>query len=170
MKRFYICAIMIFLTVAILLPKTRACFGDKLGIGYVKGVEDEFCAHLVSLYIKEKTGIDSVVSEFSDADAVESSLKKVETDIIIWTVEKEKINGTETKIFLLVEDGDKKIILEVSKKILDDIRFHTLNKVMERIGKIITYADIEKNISLIKDGKKFSKQAAREYLVEEDLI
>jgi hypothetical protein len=170
MKRFYFTAIIIFLTVALWLPKTYACFGDKLGIGYIKGVEDEFCAHLVALYIKEKTGIDSIVNKFGSADAVEGSLKKVETDIIIWTVEKEKSSGAGTKFFSLLENGGNKIILEVSKKILDDIRFHTLNKVMERIGKIINHSDFESAISLIKDGKKFSKQAAREYLVEEDLI
>jgi hypothetical protein len=168
-----------FFTLSILWlpPAGNACFGDKLGIGYIKGVEGEFSAHLIAIYIKEKTGIGSVVNEFENAASVESSLKKDKTDIIIWTGNMDKLDieklaeeKKESSFFLLVQGGGRRVILEVSKKRLKDIKFFTLNKVMERVGGIISAADFQRLVSEVKDKKKFSKQAAREYLLEKDII
>ncbi len=174
-----ICFILIIIAaLTFQLSAAHACFGDKLGIGYVKGgVEDEFAAHLIAIYIKEKTGIDSLVNEFKSAASIEGSMKKGETDIIVWRgsaagLDTDRLAAEKTwgRFFPLVETGGGKVVFEVSKKLLEDIEFFTLNKVMERAGRLISPADFTKAISLIKDGEKFSKQAAREYLLAKDLI
>lgn len=159
------------------IPDVSACFGDKLGIGHLKGARDEFASQLIAIYIKEKTGIGSVVNEFADNGSAERSFKKEETDIIIMTgaadtLDDEKLasENKDSKFFTLVGESGLKVVLRVSKTRLEDIKFFTLNKVMERIGKVISAADFKEMVNLVKNGKKYPKEAAREYLLEKDLI
>ncbi len=169
--------LILLLSLLLLQTNLYACFGDKLGISHKKGSVDEFAAQLVAVYIKEKTGIESIVSEFKSVDSVNASFKANKTDIIILTGEASSA-GIKTlarkdktsKFFKLLDIDSGKVILRVSKKRLDDIKFFTLNKVMKRIGKIINSADFKARLARIKNRSKFPKQAAREYLVEKDLI
>ena len=170
--------LLLFLFLMVLsIPDVFACFGDKIGIAHLKGSESELSAQLIAIYIKEKTGIDSVVNEFNDVSAADGSLKKDETDIIIMTGTSDELdndtllsNNTDSKFFTLIESDGEKVVLRVAKKRLEDIKFYTLNKVMGRIHKVISGADFKTQIDLVKAGTKFPKEAAREYLTENDLI
>lgn len=155
-----------------------ACFGEKLGIGYLKGGEEnEFSAHIVAIYIKEKTGIDSVINKYSNLYSAEGSQKGDKTDIIILIGKADELDieklGKEKdncSFFTLIDAAGRKVILQVSKKRLADMKFFTVNKVMKRIHKVISVDDFNKWVAKVKSGDKFSKQAAREYLLEKDMI
>ena len=175
-KKSIISILFLFLSV-LSVNSAHPCFGDKLGLAHLEGETEEFSANLIAIYIKEKTGIDSIVNKFDDFDAVNSSLKKDETDIVILAGSENELNieklGNEhsnSKFFTLVNGDGINIVIRVTKKRLEDIKFFTLNKVMERIGRIITADELKKRLVDIKIGGKFPKQAAREYLVEKDLI
>jgi hypothetical protein len=177
MKKHYLTLLLFFVLSVVYIPEAKACFGDKLGFGYLKGTQDEFSTQLIAIYIKEKTGIDSVVNEFATLASAEKSLKKDETDIIVLTgpsneLDNEKLAGNhkESRFFTLVEVDGNKVVLRVAKKRLEDIKFFTLNKVMDRVHKIIKPADFKASVARVKSGEKFPKQEAREYLVERDLI
>ncbi|MFC1856014.1 hypothetical protein ACFL2A_05685 [Thermodesulfobacteriota bacterium] len=176
MKKLRSFLILFFLFSVLLTHDAFACFGDKIGIAHLNGMNSEFSAHLIAIYVKEKTGIDSVVNEFESEEQIESSFQKDESDIVILTYDakpdimKLSSDKKDSKFFTLVSGNDINIVLRVSKKRLEEMKFFTLNKVMKRVPKIISKSDFMKWLGKAEIEKMYLKEAARKYLLEEDKI
>ena len=70
-------AVLIFLLLS--LP-ANACFGPKLYVGTASGQEGELLYHLVAIYLKEKTGVESVRVEMVDEQTAEILLEQEKID------------------------------------------------------------------------------------------
>ena len=108
-----------------------ACFGPKLYIGVEPGVAGELNFALVSLYIKEKTGVEAVRVAMTAKGAVAAVAAAEQVDLA--TAPAASAGG-----LLTLPDGT---ILFAGKRVRDDLQFTTVLPALTKLQRVLAQAD-----------------------------
>lgn len=108
-----------------------ACFGPKLYIGVEPGVTGDLNFALVSLYLKEKTGVEAVRVEMAGKDAVAAVAAAAQVDLA--TAPAASSGG-----LLTLPDGS---ILLGGKRVQDDLQFTTVLPALNKLQHVLAHAD-----------------------------
>jgi len=138
-----------------------ACFGPKLFIGLVPGLEGEMRYHLVSIYLHEKTGIDSTPVELKDnqtaLDAI--ALQEIDLGFAVDT-------PTDRIAVLQLDDGLK---LYSGERPLNNLQFSTVGRVFKKLQKRIDQTNLNAVRQRIRAGS-LPATAIRDFMMEHGWI
>ena len=136
-------AILLFSLLLFSVP-AGACFGPKLYFGTMPGANGELLYHLVALYVKEKTGVESVRVE----------LKPEQTVVCLLQDEKIDFGFSRTassKWPTLLTIGDQLFLLHGPRP-TDNLQFTTVPKALARLQKVLLPVELEALREKVKAG------------------
>jgi hypothetical protein len=125
-----ICLSLLLLLIA--LP-VCACFGPKLYVGTASGVEGELQFHLLSLYIQEKTGVESIRVAMSEGQTANNLLQEEKIDFGFSTVPNDDWPH-------LLAVGEQLYLLHGPRPVAD-LQFTTVPKALKRLQKVLKVED-----------------------------
>lgn len=108
-----------------------ACFGPKLYIGVEPGLAGDLNFALVSLYIKEKTGVEAVRVDMAAKDAVAAVAAAAQVDLAT-------APATSAGGLFPLPDGT---ILLAGKRVRDDLQFTTVLPALTKLQRVLMQAD-----------------------------
>lgn len=120
-----------------------ACFGPKLYIGVESGVPGDLNFALISLYLKEKTGVEAVRVEVAAQDAVAAIVVAERVDLA-------SAPATSVDGFLPLPDGT---ILLVGKRVRDDLQFTTVLPALSKLQRLLAAADTSTLLARVRSGE-----------------
>lgn len=120
-----------------------ACFGPKLYIGVESGVPGDLNFALLSLYIKEKTGVEAVRVEIAAKDAAAAIAASEHVDLAT-------APATNSGGILSLPDGT---ILLVGKRVRDDLQFTTVLPALNKLQRLLTQADSSGLLARVRAGE-----------------
>lgn len=120
-----------------------ACFGPKLYIGVESGVRGDLNFALLSLYIKEKTGVEAVRVEVAEKDAVAAIAAAERVDLA---------SAPTTSAGGLLTLPDKTILL-VGKRVRDDLQFTTVLPALNKLQRLLAQADASGLLARVRAGE-----------------
>jgi hypothetical protein len=120
-----------------------ACFGPKLYIGVEPGVAGDLNFALVSLYIKEKTGVEGVRVDMADRDAVAAVAAAEQVDLAT-------APATNSGALLTLPDGT---ILLAGKRVRDDLQFTTVLPALNKLQRVLAQADGAALLARVRAGE-----------------
>ncbi len=138
-----------------------SCFGPKLFIGVAPDLEGEMRYHLVSIYLHEKTGIDSVRVELKQGQTAIDAISAQEIDLGFATV-------AETSGVAVLDLGEG-LKLYSGERPLNDLQFTTVGRVFKKLQKRID----QNNLDLIRQGIKNGElpaAAVRDFMMKNGWI
>ena len=121
------------LLVIFALPAS-ACFGPKLYIGTGPGEEGELLFHLASLYIHEKTGVDSIRLEMDQEQSAEGLLQQQQVDLAF-----HHQAGSDWKTLLQI---GAELWLLSGPRPTDDLQFTTVPRALQKLQRLLTAEDL----------------------------
>lgn len=120
-----------------------ACFGPKLYIGVEPGAAGDLNFALVSLYIKEKTGVEAVRVEIAGKDAVAAVAAAEHVDLAT-------APATSSGGLLALPDGT---ILLGGKRVRDDLQFTTVLPALNKLQRVLAPADGAALLARVRAGE-----------------
>jgi hypothetical protein len=112
-----------------------ACFGPKLYLGSVAGEDGELLFHLVSIYVKEKTGVESIRQEMTEDQTAESLLQKEQVDLAFSATASSEWSA-------LLQVGSDLHLLSGPRP-TQDLQFTTVPRALKKLAKILKVQDLE---------------------------
>lgn len=134
--------LLLFLLLACTAP-AWACFGPKLYIGVESGVAGDLNFALVSLYIKEKTGVEAVRVEVAGRDAVSAVAAAERVDLVT-------APATSAGGILALPNG---MTLLVGKRVRDDLQFTTVLPALNKLQRLLATADASALLARVEAGE-----------------
>lgn len=119
-----------------------ACFGPKLYIGVEPGVAGDLNFALVSLYIKEKTGVEAVRVAMAGKDAVAAVVAAEHVDLATAPATNDGL--------LTLPDGT---ILLGGKRVRDDLQFTTVLPALSKLQRVLAQADGAALLARVRAGE-----------------
>ena len=145
------------LTVVLMMNSAAsACFGPKLFIGAGSSVTDEVMFSLVSLYVKEKTGVESNRVIFDDEDPRREIVEE-RVDLAFGPA-----TFDEEMIVLAVEGYP---VLVTGKRPLEDIQFTTVVPAIRKLSRLLTTGDVAMLVEKVDAGES-PMAAVRNFMME----
>ena len=134
-----------------------ACFGPKLFVGVSAGAEHDLLYALVTLYVKEKTGVESIRV---DIDKQTNPLKLITDDEadMVFVVTKESLQNA----VLNVKDFPA---LVAGKRPLEELQFTTVLPAVKKLDHLLKNEDVQILVNKVKTGKS-AMAVAREFFME----
>lgn len=123
-----------------------ACFGPKLYVGVAADPRQEVLFALVSLYVVEKTGVESERLPLAAGESPGGALADERVDLVFAGA---PINGAET---LLAIPGYP--LLASGPRPLTDLQFTTVAPALRKLATLLTAADLAELERRIADGEK----------------
>lgn len=120
-----------------------ACFGPKLYIGVESGVAGDLNFALLSLYLKEKTGVEALRVEVAGKEAAAAIVAAEHVDLAT-------APATSSGGFLALPDG---MILLVGKRVRDDLQFTTVLPALNKLQRLLTQADTSGLLARVRAGE-----------------
>ena len=124
----------VILLLLIALPAS-ACFGPKLYFGSDAGEEGELLFYLVSIYVKEKTGVESTRIEMTGEQTALELLLQEKVDLVFAPVDSEQWSH-------LLSVGDQLFLLSGPRP-TGDLQFTTVPKALSRLQARLKSADLD---------------------------
>ncbi len=144
LKRILLVLVLLFL---LQVSASFACFGPKLFIGAAPGLEGEMRYHLVSIYLHEKTGIDSIQVALKTGQTALDAIIAQEIDLgfgaAAQTVETAQVT------VLTLDNGLK---LYAGERPLSDLQFSTVGRAFTLLQKRIDGGNLEPIRQRVKAG------------------
>ena len=144
------------LLVALVCAQVQACFGPKLFVAAGKSVQDEALFALVTLYVKEKTGVESTRVEIETGQEPLSLLNGEKADLV----------------FVLSDTFDNTVFqmagmphLVTGNRPLEELQFTTVLPAIRKLNRLLKKEDVELLIDNIEAGDS-PMAAARKFLME----
>jgi hypothetical protein len=111
-----------------------ACFGPKLYIGTPAGEDGELLFHLASIYIHEKTGVDSTRFEMTGEQSAEGMLHQDQVDLVFspHAIAAGKV---------LLQIGTELWLLSGPRP-TDDLQFTTVPRTLKKLQRLLTVEDL----------------------------
>lgn len=119
-------SLLIFVALIVSVASGYACFGPKLFIGVEPGLEGEMRYHLLSIYLHEKTGIDSTMIELDSGQTALQAIGANEIDLGF-----SPGSTTDPAYVLTLEEG---INLYSGDRPRNDLQFSTTGKALSKLG------------------------------------
>ena len=123
----------ILLVVLFALP-AAACFGPKLYIGTPAGEDGELLFHLASIYIHDKTGVESIRFELTSEHSAEGVLQKEQVDLVFHH------SAVAARKALLQIGAD--LWLLSGPRPTDDLQFTTVPRTLKKLQRLLTAEDL----------------------------
>ena len=120
-----------------------ACFGPKLYIGVEPGAAGDLNFALVSLYIKEKTGVEAVRVAITGKDAAAAISAAEQVDLA--TAPAASAGG-----LLTLPDGTT---LLAGKRVRDDLQFTTVLPALSKLQRVLVQADGAALLARVRAGE-----------------
>lgn len=144
------------LLITMLCSPAQACFGPKLFVGVGPGVQDEALYALVTLYVQEKTGVESTRFAIETGQDPLALLADNKVDLM----------------FVLLDSHDNAVfqiaglpLLTTGKRPLEDLQFTTVLPAIRKLNRLLKREDVEQLIKRIESGDS-AMSAARKFLME----
>jgi hypothetical protein len=147
----------IILLGALISTPVQACFGPKLFVGAGATVQQETLYALVTLYVQEKTGVESTSVEVSDSQSPFDLLSAEKVDLIFIPVN-EPLNEA---VFHL--PGLPALVS--GPRPVNDLQFTTVLPAISKLNRLLTSADFELLVGQVKAGKS-AMSVARKFFME----
>ncbi len=112
----------------LLAQQTQACFGPKLYVGAADSAEERVLYEVVALYLKEKTGVESVRVALDDKDAGEE-LRGERVDLAL---ARAPVAGVE----VLLAVGQGRVLLS-GRRPLEDLQFTTVAPALKKLDRLL---------------------------------
>ena len=156
---------MSFLTILLLIVVqvtfSTACFGPKLFIGVEPGLEGEMRYHLISIYLHEKTGIDSIRVELKQDQTALAAIAAQEIDLGFAS------DSVSTAIAVLVlEEG---LNLYSGERPINDLQFSTVGRVFKKLQKLLNPSHLSDIRQRVQAGD-LPATAVRNFMMKNDWI
>ena len=143
------------LLVALICSPVQACFGPKLFVGAEKGIQNDALYALITLYVQEKTGVEStrvVIEKGQDPLALLSGEK---ADLVF------VLSGSfDNTVFQMAEMPQ----LVAGNRPLEALQFTTVLPAIRKLNRLLKQEDVELLVSRIEAGES-AMAAAREFLM-----
>ncbi len=144
------------LLVALLCAPVQACFGPKLFVGTGKSVQEEALFALVTLYVQEKTGVESTRVEIEAGQDPRTLL-----------------NGEKVDLVFVLSDAPENTVFQIAgmprlvtgKRPLEELQFTTVLPAIKKLNRLLQQSDVELVVSNIEAGDS-PMIAARKFLME----
>lgn len=153
--RTFIKSLVLFLLLSISAPVV-ACFGPKLYVGTPAGVDGELLYHLVTIYVQEKTGVESERVEFAGDEAAEDLLQQEKIDFGFSQASSAKwphLLSVSEELFLL--SGPRPT---------EDLQFTTVPKALSKLQALLLQEDLALLRSKIEAGQLPAKAVRNLYM------
>ncbi|BCR05346.1 hypothetical protein DESUT3_24150 [Desulfuromonas versatilis] len=144
---------------AFALP-AEACFGPKLYLGTGTGARADVLYEVVSLYVKEKTGTESVRVELNGKQPL-VELRAERVDMVFWD------GDTVAEPALLVVEGGPALIS--GKRPLQDLQFTTVAPALRKLARLLRGEQVAELAARVEAGAP-PAAAARRFLMDQGWI
>ncbi len=142
--------------VALVCAPVQACFGPKLFVGAGTSVQDEALFALVTLYVQEKTGVESTRVEIEAGQDPLTLLDGEKADLVF------VLSGAlDNTVFQIAGMP----LLVTGKRPLEDLQFTTVLPAIRKLNRQLKKEDVELLINHIETGDS-PMIAARKFLME----
>jgi hypothetical protein len=111
-----------------------ACFGPKLYVGTPAGEDGELLFYLVAIYIKEKTGVESLRVELAEEQAGEKFLQQDKVDLVFHSAA-----SADWKALLQLE---QQLWLLSGPRPTQDLQFTTVPRALSKLQRLLTVAEL----------------------------
>ncbi len=146
----------IVLLLLLISTQAQACFGPKLFVGVGQDSQEETLFALVTLYVQEKTGVESTRVD---------STKESPLDLLT----NEKVD----LVFVNTNDEAGKVIFRLDglplmmtgPRPLEDLQFTTVLPAIKKLNQLLSIADVENLIDQVKAGES-ALSVARKFLMQ----
>lgn len=137
-----------------------ACFGPKLYIGTGDSAEERVLYEVVSLYLKEKTGVESVRVELGDKDAA-GELHGERVDLAL-----ARGSATDLETLLAIENH---LVLLSGRRPLEDLQFTTVAPALRKLDRLLQPEHLAGLTRRVADGQPPAAEA-RHFLMGQGWI
>lgn len=149
MKRAALLAIMLLVLFA---SPAAACFGPKLYLGGAAGPEGDALFELVALYVKEKTGVETVRVDLA-GEAPLAALAAERADLVLVAGE------TPEASTLLRLEGLPRLVAGLRPQ--QDLQFTTVMPALRKLGRLLSAADVAALTAAVERGESAAAAARR---------
>lgn len=134
----------VFLLTLLTPSLAQACFGPKLFVGAGQGERNDVLYALVTLYIQEKTGVESTRVEI---DAGRNPLELISADKadLVFVSSGQAIENT---VFSL---GDLPVMV-TGKRPLEELQFTTVLPAIRKLNRLLKHEDVTTLVRLAESG------------------
>ena len=148
--------IAIIFLVAIFCVPAQACFGPKLFVGAGQSVQDQALFALVTLYVQEKTGVESTRIDIGKGEDPLALLAEAKADLVfVWS------DTLDNAVFQITGMP----LLASGKRPLEDLQFTTVLPAISKLNRLLKQEDVERLVKRIEAGDS-AMAAARKFLME----
>jgi hypothetical protein len=152
--------VLISLWLGLLAGPAGACFGPKLYLGVPEGAREQVLAELVVLYVKEKTGIETIqVTVAAGAGSTEVRAERLDLTLAA--------TGDPKLATLLKMPGG--LVLLSGRRPLDDLRFTTVAPALKKLENLLTEDFMNRLLADLAAGTP-PAAAARQRMMEQRWI
>jgi glycine betaine/choline ABC-type transport system substrate-binding protein len=146
----------VFMAVLVSFP-SQACFGPKLFVGAGSTNQQELLYAIVTLYVQEKTGVESTRVEVAGDQNPLDLLSADKVDLIFVPAD-ESANATVFQLSGLPS-------LVSGPRPVNDLQFTTVLPAVAKLNRLLTSTDIELLLSQVESGKS-AMSVARKFLMK----
>lgn len=155
------CLIGIVLLMLLISTPVQACFGPKLFVGAGSTLQEETLYALVTLYVQEKTGVESNRVEIAVNPGPIELLREEKVDLVFVPV-------NESASDPVFELADLPPLLSGPRPV-NDLQFTTVLPAIAKLNRLLTSADVELLIEQVEAGES-ALSVARKFLMEKRWI
>ena len=148
--------IVLTLLLVMMFAPVQACFGPKLFVGAGQSVQDEALFALVTLYVQEKTGVESTRIEIEAGQDPLSLITAEKADLVF--VASDSLDNTVLQIAGMP-------LLVTGPRPLEELQFTTVLPAIKKLNRLLKKADVELLVSQIEAGES-AMATARKFLME----
>ena len=156
---------LILMTLLVLLTASlsQACFGPKLFVGAGQGAQSDVLFALVTLYVQEKTGVESTRVEIEEGQNPLDLLSSEKADLVLVPAN-ESPDGVifyENAVFHI----DGLLQLVTGKRPLDDLQFTTVLPAIRKLNRLLKFEDVAWLVSRVDAGES-AMAVVRKFFME----
>ena len=146
---------LLFLFVLVASP-VQACFGPKLFVGAGGELQQQVLYALVTLYVQEKTGVESTHVEVPAAQNPLDLLAAESVDLVFTATSESSLET----VFQLAELP----LLVSGPRPLNDLQFTTVLPAISKLNHLLTSADVEQLVRQVESGQS-AMSVVRKFLM-----
>jgi len=156
---------LILMTLLVLLTASlsQACFGPKLFVAAGQGSQSDALFALVTLYVQEKTGVESTRVEIEKGQNPLDLLSSEKADLVLVLVD-ESLDGVTfyENVAFQIEGLP---LLVTGKRPLADLQFTTVLPAIRKLNRLLEYEEFARLVSRIDAGES-AMAVARKFFME----
>ncbi len=149
--------ILVILLVTLACLPVQACFGPKLFVGVGQGGQSDVVFALVTLYVQEKTGVESKRVEIEKDQDPLALLSNEKADLVLILTD-ETLDNTVFHVEGLP-------LLATGKRPLEELQFTTVLPAIRKLNRLLKYEDVARLGSRVDAGES-AMAVAREFFME----